>query len=127
MWNDRINEFLDGDRDLEEATKEEKKEILMYRRIVAIYATRLDYVPSAKGKEEFLKKIKRKKRGKYIWWSIAAAAVFFGLFIPLYVIPTVKEKNLMAMEPQKRIETRMEKVREIKIDMDSVRTVMDGF
>ena len=126
MWSDRINEFLDGDKDVEEATKEEKEEIVLYKRVISIYAARLEYVPSEKGKEEFLRKIKRKKREKFVWWGVAAAAGFLALFVPFYLVPTIKEKNIMAMEPEKRIEASL-KPAEIKIDLDSIRTVMDGF
>ena len=126
MWSDRINEFLDGDKDMEEATKDERDEIVLYRRVISIYAARLEYVPSEKGKEEFLRKIKRKKREKFVWWGVAAAAAFFAIFIPFYLVPSIKEKNIMAMEPEKRIEASL-KPSELKIDPDSIRTVMDGF
>ena len=127
MWNERINEFLDGERNISEATDEERNEIYIYRKIISIYAARMDYVPSEEGKDEFLKKIRSRKKTKWVWWSVAAAAIFLSLFIPFYVVPTVKEKRLMAMEPQKRLELKMEKVRQINVDFDTVRTVMDGF
>lgn len=127
MWNERINEFLDGERDIDEATSEEKNEIYIYRKIISIYAAKMDYVPSESGKDEFLRRIRKKRKAKWIWWSAAAAAVFFSLFIPLYVVPTVKERNLMAMEPQKRLELKMGKIKEVNVDFDTVRTVMDGF
>ncbi len=129
MWNERINEFLDGERSIKEATDEERSEIYIYRKIISIYAAKMDYVPSEEGKNEFLRKIRNRKKAKWVWWGVAAAAVFLAVFIPLYVVPTIRERNLMAMEPQKRLEVSMEKVKikDINVDFDTVRTVMDGF
>ncbi len=126
MWSDRINEFLDGERRLEEATDEEMREISVYRKVISIYAARLEYVPSRSGKEEFLRKVRRKRRQKYVWWGLVAAAIFVSLFVPFYLVPTMKERALMAMEPQERLESRMENVK-INVDFEQVRTVMDGF
>ncbi len=127
MWNDRINEFLDGERNMEEATDDEREEIHFYRKVISIYAARVDYVPSERGKNEFLKKIRKRRREKWIWGVVVAAAIFLSIFLPFYVVPTIRERNLMALEPQKRLEIRMEKVKDINVDFDTVRTVMDGF
>ncbi len=112
MWDDRLNDYLDDPS--KPPSEDVKEQYARYRYVLEVYAASVSYKPSSKLKEDFLKKIRRKRRFKktfkyaLIFGSIAIA------MMSLKILQSPKSSDIQEMS-------------QIMDTIQIVRTVGDGF
>ncbi len=76
MWDDRLEDYLNDENNLEEADPEIKHQYFRYKYIIGLYAAKLSYSPSENMKEDFLRRIRRRNTfKKALKYAIVAGSV----------------------------------------------------
>ena len=116
MWDERLNDYLDGDRDISSAPRELQKLFSNYMKIIEAFNLRLSYRPSLRSKERFLRRVKREKLKKKIFsYALvgAIAAVIFaviGINLNWAFLPAPTSKHMENIQPISQ-ELNMEKLK----------------
>ncbi len=83
MWDERLEDYLNENDDLEKAGPDVRRQYAVYRYVMELYAAKVSYSPSEKLKREFLKRIRRrnivKRSIKYALIAGSATAAFLLL------------------------------------------------
>ncbi len=117
MWDERLNNYLDGKENIEEASSEMKKQFAAYKRTIKIITLRLSYHPSQRAKERFLRSIRRekaKKRG-FAYAALVALAAFIILALGVFTNPPlVPSKNTASISSNKQIASQEGELQNLK-------------